>query len=224
MKESVMIKSSPNGLTLTLDKSLSFEQLVQDTIAKFKENEAFFSGSKFAIEFKGKKLTEPQQQEMVAQITANTGIAIICIMSNDEKENEKFLRAVKAQEEQNSVNTGKFYKGTLRSGQILESESSIIILGDVNPGAKVVANGNIVVLGALRGTAYAGVSGNSDCFVAAVYMDPIQIRIADAIGRKSDGMMMYKKVDKNLNQPMIAQVEDQAISLNVISKGMISSF
>lgn len=224
MKESVMMKSSPNGLTITLDESLSFEQLVKDTIAKFKENEAFFAGSKFAVEFKGKKLTEQQQQELVAEITANTEISIICIVSNDEQENEKFLRAIQKHEEENSTNTGKFYKGTLRSGQVLEAESSIIILGDVNPGAKVVAKGNIVVLGSLRGTAYAGVAGNSDCFVAAVHMDPIQIRIADTIGRKSDGMMMYKKVDKNLEQPMIAQVEDQAISLNVISKGTISSF
>lgn len=224
MKESVMIKSSPNGLILTLDENLSFEQLVQDTIAKFKENEAFFTGSKFAIEFKGKKLTEAQEQELVAEITANTGISIICIVSNEKEENERFLRAVQSQEEQNSVNTGKFYKGTLRSGQVLEAESSIIILGDVNPGAKVVAKGNIVVLGALRGTAYAGVAGNPNCFVAAVYMDPIQIRIADAIGRKSDGSMMYKKIDKNLNQPMIAQVEDEAISLSEISKGMISGF
>lgn len=224
MKESVMIKSSPNGLTITLDKDRSFEQLVQDTISKFKENEAFFSGSKFAVTFKGKKLTESQEQELVAQITANTGVSIVCIVSEDEKEDEKFLHAIHKFEEENSTNTGKFYKGTLRSGQVLEAESSIIILGDVNPGAKVVAKGNIVILGSLRGSAYAGAAGNSECFVAAMHMDPIQIRIADTIGRKSDGMMMYKKIDKNLDQPMIAQVEDQVISLNVITKGIMSSF
>lgn len=61
-----------------------------------------------------------------------------------------------------------FIKGTLRSGQVLESETSIIILGDVNPGATVVSKGNVVVLGALKGTIHAGATGNEASFVAAL--------------------------------------------------------
>ena len=81
---------------------------------------------------------------------------------------------------------GKFYKGTLRSGQVLESETSIIILGDVNPGATVVSKGNVVVLGTLKGSIYVGAGGNENTFVAALSMDPMQIRIADYIARNSD--------------------------------------
>ena len=78
-----------------------------------------------------------------------------------------------------SASDGKFYKGTLRSGQVLEAGSSIIILGDVNPGATVVSKGNVVVLGTLKGTIHAGAAGNEGAFVAALNMNPMQIRIAD---------------------------------------------
>ena len=81
---------------------------------------------------------------------------------------------------------GRFYKGTLRSGQVLESETSIIILGDVNPGARVISKGNVVVLGAMKGNAFVGAAGNESAFVAALSMDPMQIRIGDVIARSSD--------------------------------------
>ena len=80
---------------------------------------------------------------------------------------------------------GQFYKGTLRSGQVLEAEGSIVMLGDVNPGARIVAKGNIIVLGALRGTAIAGLGGRKRAIVVALEMDPIQIRIGEVTARMS---------------------------------------
>ena len=49
-----------------------------------------------------------------------------------------------------------FYKGTLRSGQVFESDGSVVVLGDVNPGGKVVAKGSVIVLGSLKGNIFAG--------------------------------------------------------------------
>ena len=244
MKSSVIIKGNKYGFQIVLNPTLPFEELLHEVAVKFKESTGFFDFSRpIAVSFEGRNLTQGEQNLLVDTITENSGLKIHYIIDGAKAVETQFAQLIsEAEEEKRQEETeeemeaiidfpenrigknGQFYRGTLRSGQVLESESSIIILGDVNPGAKVVAKGNIVVLGALRGTAYAGVCGNPECFVAAVYMDPIQIRIADAIGRKSDGMMMYKKIDKNLNQPMIAQVENQAISLNVISKGMISGF
>ena len=82
--------------------------------------------------------------------------------------------------------SGQFYKGTLRSGQVLEFETSIVILGDVNVGAQVVSSGNVIVLGKMLGTVYAGASGNENSFVVALQMNPTQIRIADIIARSPD--------------------------------------
>ncbi len=75
----------------------------------------------------------------------------------------------------------KFHKGSLRSGTRIEFEGSLVIIGDVNPGAEVIAGENIVVLGSLRGLAHAGAKGNRDAVIEAVEIDVAQIRIADIV-------------------------------------------
>ena len=75
----------------------------------------------------------------------------------------------------------KFYKGSLRCGQKVEFEGSLVILGDVNSGAEVIAGENIVVLGILRGLAHAGAKGNTKAIIASNLIDAPQIRIANKI-------------------------------------------
>ena len=75
----------------------------------------------------------------------------------------------------------KFHRGSLRSGQKLEAEGSIVIIGDVNSGAEVIASENIVVLGYLRGLAHAGAKGNKDAIIAAGHVDTVQIRISNIV-------------------------------------------
>ena len=75
----------------------------------------------------------------------------------------------------------KFHKGSLRSGQQLEFEGSLVIIGDVNPGAQVIAGENIIILGQLRGLAHAGAKGNRDAVIEAVEIDSLQLRIADVV-------------------------------------------
>jgi len=74
-----------------------------------------------------------------------------------------------------------FYRGSLRSGQKVEFEGSIVVIGDVNAGAEVIAGENIIILGELRGLAHAGAKGNGQAIIAAGKIDCPQIRIADKI-------------------------------------------
>lgn len=80
-----------------------------------------------------------------------------------------------------AISETKFHRGSLRSGQKIEEEGSIVILGDVNSGAEVIASDNIVVLGALRGLAHAGAKGNRQAIIAAGILDTVQIRIANIV-------------------------------------------
>lgn len=80
-----------------------------------------------------------------------------------------------------AVSETKFHRGSLRSGQRLETEGSIVILGDVNSGAEVIASDNIVVLGNLRGLAHAGAKGNKKAIIAAGNLDAVQIRISNVL-------------------------------------------
>ncbi|MBS2008614.1 MAG: septum site-determining protein MinC [Cyanobacteria bacterium SZAS TMP-1] len=79
-----------------------------------------------------------------------------------------------------------YVKQTLRSGQVVSHKGDLVIVGDVNPGAEIMAEGDITVWGSLRGIAHAGVGGNSVAEIRALNLQPIQIRIASAIARAPD--------------------------------------
>lgn len=115
---------------------------------------------------------------------------------------------------QETDSTGMFYKGTLRSGQSLEAKESLVIIGDVNPGATVIAGGNIIIIGSLKGSAVAGVNGNSMAFVMALAMNPMQIQIADVIARNPDGKHRLKLQKEG----MIARLLFGRIVMEPISK------
>jgi septum site-determining protein MinC len=75
------------------------------------------------------------------------------------------------------------HRGTLRSGDHLQSEASVLLLGDVNPGARISAAGHVLVWGRLRGVAHAGVRGNRGARIVALQLRPLQLRIADTVAR-----------------------------------------
>ena len=132
-------------------------------------------------------------------------------------------KAMEKKEEQAdlmNLQDGRFYKGTLRSGQVLESETSVIILGDVNPGARVISKGNVIVLGSLKGNIFVGAAGNENAFVAALSMEPMQIRIGDVIARCADNAPVKKK--KAEDKPKIAYVEDGNIYIEPITKEVLN--
>ncbi len=96
------------------------------------------------------------------------------------------------------------HKGTVRSGERISSNGNLCIIGDVNPGAIVSAKENIYVWGKLLGIAFAGKSGNKNASIASLYLNPLQIRIADviAIGPKDKPKNCY---------PEIAVIHEQTI-------------
>lgn len=75
----------------------------------------------------------------------------------------------------------KFIRNSLRSGQKIEFEGSIVVLGDVNFGAEIIARDNIVVLGVLRGLAHAGAKGNAEAIISAASIEAKQIRISNIV-------------------------------------------
>ena len=223
----VVIKSSKNGINLVLDNKLPFEELLEEIKKKFIDSEKFFKDAHIAISFEGRDLSQEEQFEIIQTIQEYTSITIICILDHDELMDEVMQRRIGTYKEEHSPQTGQFYKGTLRSGQQLESQTSLVVLGDVNPGAKVIAKGNIVVLGALKGIAYAGADGDDRCFVAALEMDPVQIKIGDHIGRSADKKETTKgfrrKAKAEMSVPQIATVYEEQILIEPISSGLLKN-
>ncbi len=227
MSQKVVIKKNKLGITVVLDKDLTYEEMKKELEEKFKQSARFFKDAEVAVSFQGARLDQIQENELVQIIVDNSDLKVICIVDEDKEREVLFQKAIDKKDTVESVQGGQFYKGTLRSGQLLESETSIIVLGDVNRGAKVVAAGNVIVLGMLKGTAYAGANGNEKAFVVALDMDPMQIRIAETIARKADEAIkksnkksMFRK-QSPLVEPQIAYVEDNNIYIEPITREVL---
>lgn len=79
-----------------------------------------------------------------------------------------------------------YLQATVRSGTEIRHPGTVVVLGDVNPGGSIVAEGDILVWGRLRGVAHAGAGGNSQCRIMALHLEPTQIRIADKVARSPE--------------------------------------
>lgn len=217
VNNSVIIKGNKYGIIVVLNPDVGFEELKELIAEKFKESSKFFENAKMAISFEGRTLTNEEQRDILDIIGKNTDMQIVCVIENDPKTEETFRKTLEQKLMELENNTGQFYKGILRSGASLEFETSVVIIGDVNHGARVVSKGNIIVLGSLKGTAFAGACGNTNSFVVALDMRPTQIRIADTIARSPD-----KPVQEEAKEAKIAFLEDGNIYIEPLNKSVLN--
>lgn len=107
-------------------------------------------------------------------------------ISTDEFDDSESLDELKKQMKENEKLPTLYVQRTLRSGQSLKSDGNIVIIGDVNPGAEIIAKGDITVWGVLGGIAHAGSDGNSYSRIRALKLHAIQLRIGDVFARRPD--------------------------------------
>lgn len=218
----VIIKSNPYGLILSLDAELPFEELRQAVGEKFRLSAAFFKNAKLAVTFRGRVLTCEQENLLIDEIVQNSKIQVICIVDEDKEAHEHYRKAAERALEKKKEEDGHFYRGTLRSGQVLETETSVVIIGDVNPGAQVISKGNIIVLGCCMGNLYAGASGDAGCFAAALTMKPMQVRIADKTARSA----ISKKKDNGEYpiEPKIVYIKEDHLQIKPITGDTLGEY
>lgn len=217
MRNAVVIKGNKAGMSVYLDPELTFQELLQAVEKKFKETARFWGTAQMTLTLEGRSLTADEEFQIVNTITQNSNIEILCLIDSDAKRIERCEKALNEKLMELSSNTGQFYKGTLRDGDILESEASIIIIGDVEKGAKVAAKGNIIVLGGLRGCAIAGIAGNINAVVVAFEMAPTQVKISDLNFQKAaKGKLLGRG-------PMMILVENGRICSEPIKKNFFSA-
>lgn len=219
MNSPVIIKSFPNGITVILDDTLEFPILLEEVGIKFRESAAFFKDAKMALSFEGRILSPEEEKMLVRQISANCSLHIVCLVGKDEVKNQTYLKAIH-QVEKKEENTGQFYKGNLKNGQILEMESSVIIIGDVYPGSSIAAKKDIIIIGGLYGEAYAGADGTGGHFVAALEMSPEKLKIGNVkydTSKKPGKWSIRPKV-----QPKLAYEKNGRIIVEPITKELLN--
>ncbi|MCI8867631.1 MAG: septum site-determining protein MinC [Anaerotignum sp.] len=176
----VIFKGTKDGVTVLFDADAPFEELCQQLEKKVEEAGKFFDNVKTSLAFKGRSFSDEEEETLFQIITEHTSMQITFLKTEN---NELKQLSDLLEKEMSPHNLTKFHKGSLRNGQKIEFDGSLVIVGDVNPGAEIKASGNIIVLGQLKGMAHAGCKGMADAFIAAVYMAPVQLRIADIITR-----------------------------------------
>ncbi len=216
MNHPVIIKGTKSGIIVHLSDELPFEELKEKVCEKFKSSADFLGEAQIALSFEGRTLSDEEQLTLVECITDNSNLDIVCIIDDNAEREAYFSRTLEEKLMALNSNTGQFYKGTLRSGQVLEFDTSIVILGDVNAGAQVVSTGNVVVLGKLLGNVYAGASGRENSFVVALQMNPTQIRIGDVIARSPD------EKQKTVNETKIAFSQDGNIYIEPLDRNVLN--
>lgn len=211
-KAPVVIKGNKSGIRIVLEPDMKFEELLKEVQKKFSSSADFLGNAQVAVSFEGRELSEDEEGILLQCISDYSNLDVVCIIDNDKKREEYFTKSLNERLMQINSNSGQFFKGNLRSGQVMEFETSIVILGDINAGAQVVSTGNIIVLGNLNGTVYAGASGRENSFVVALKMNPMQIRIADVIARSSD------EKSAPPSEPQIAYLEQGVIYVDTLSR------
>lgn len=220
MKNSFIIKSFQNGISIIMDPEVPFEELIHDIGVKFSESRAFFGSSNIALALEGRTLTHAEEFEILNTISENSDLDIICIMEKVDDENINFVKAL--QTLQNKLPSGdymKVQKGSLKENAILESQDSVLILGDVEPECTVISDKNIIVLGSLLGEAHAG-KAEETSYIIALEMQPESMSIGDFKYRpgKKTGWLNRKKI-----QPKIALIYEDELTVLPLTKDILES-
>lgn len=222
MAEVVRIKSFTNGLSIFLSENAEFEEIRQEIARKFSEGRVFFGNNNVAISFEGRKLSDDEEEMLLATLRINCDLNVICVVGHDEYSEKFYLKAVeqvmsKLEKDENAV----IYKGTLKDSDVLTTESDVVILGDVYPGCTVTSQGSIIVIGGLYGEAYAGAEGNEQAYVYALEMAPEKLKIGDFKYRSREKKSKWGVRPKV--QPKIAYLKDETVVAENYTKELLAS-
>ena len=214
MDRLVTLKSNRYGLGIYMDAEVSFDILMKSMEEKFQKAAKFFQSAQMAVQFSGRHLSFTEEQKILDLIAETTDIDVVCIIDNETSGEMAYKSIVEQTLSNVQKRDGQFYKGTLGKKQVVESDTSIVILGDVELGATVVAKGNIVIIGALHGIAHAGATGDRKAYIAALSMQPQALRIGDIDARRQ----LISQESLAIKGPKIATIDGNRIYLDPLAE------
>ena len=177
MKSCISINLKKDQIIIKISEDAEHKNIVGSLKKKIPELKKLYKDEKTPIKIVGKVLKNKEIDEIQELIKESIDVDI----EFDMPKTLGLSSITRTFKQEIAVSETKFHRGSLRSGQRLETEGSVIVLGDVNSGAEVIASDNIVVLGNLRGLAHAGAKGNKKAIIAAGNLDTVQIRISNIV-------------------------------------------
>lgn len=229
-KETITFKGFKNGLHLILDEEAPFPEIQEDLYNHLQKAGTFFAGAPVILQVGG-RLLSPQEFQLLQQMLADQANITIAqvfsereevkafvrerglpLIGSPEQEGQKAPAPQRAARKTTTPNNTLLIKQTLRSGQRVIAEDHLVVIGDVNPGAELIAGGDVVVFGTLRGVAHAGMPDNPSAIIIALNLQPTQLRIANFIGRAPDWDTRREPI------PEMAKIVNDQILIEVLNK------
>lgn len=221
---SVRIKGIRGGLLVTLEASDEWQTAQEQLLERIKGQGEFFRGAEITLQVGDRVLDNEDIRKLKDKLAAHdvklqallgTSPETLRAARRNNLETEPPDMDVTGEyprdfEELPPINSNEdtaeavLFKSTLRSGRVIRHVGHVIVIGDVNPGAQIIAGGDIVVWGRMRGTVHAGANGDEKAVVCALDMRPTQLRIANHVAIAPDD-------GKRRPNPEVASVEDGQI-------------
>lgn len=222
-KRSFTLKSYQKGLALHINSEAEMEILLEELREKFQSSRAFFGNVQVGLALSGKELTQEEESAILDAIEESSDLQVVCLIGADERIRyllDEAFKESRPPEEKTGLD-GQFYRGTLKKGQSLETEHSVIILGDVNPGAKVFSCKDVIVLGTLFGEVHAGVGTEDEegHFVCALEFSPEKLKIGSHKYKKKPEKRLWPDSYKKL--PKMATLQGGEIIVKPVTKELL---
>jgi septum site-determining protein MinC len=226
----IEVKGWRNGLLIVVPPESSWESLTGSLAARLDEANArsFWKGSPAVLDFGSRTVSLDRLTTLVDRLKEEYGLVPTAVVSSEEATRRvadklvlttyETLPAIQKPGQSAEVsraplaeavgNNARYVVQTVRSGQRIEHEGHLVIAGDVNPGGEVLAAGDILIFGSLRGLAHAGCYGDETARIVAMALRPPQLRIATKIARSPDAEKGIKDA-----RPEVARIEDGEIQV-----------
>ncbi len=173
----VSINLKKDEILIKIDDKAENEDIIEELTIKLIELKKLYQEEKTPIRVTGKILKNAEMDQIKELIKSEIDVEI----KFDTPTTLGLHSITRSYKKDVGTSETIFHRGSLRSGQKMEVEGSVVVIGDVNSGAEVIAGDNIVVIGNLRGLAHAGAKGNKEAIIAASTLEAVQLRISNIV-------------------------------------------
>ena len=203
-EEKIKIKGENDGLMLEFPPDLSFLEIVEELSRKLDSGSGFFlRGTLVRVprnRFSKEELAELQElfrtHGLICRLEKPVPMRSASPVPPSPKPAAASVSPQEAMQDAPELQRMLVIDKTLRGGQAVETEGSVIVFGNVNPGAQITAGGSVDIRGTCRGLVHAGAAGDSTAFIIADHLMPTQIRIANYVARSPDEPEDFGKAER----------------------------
>ena len=209
----IQIKANREGFTLVPDPAASWEAMIAYLEKRLSESREFFRRAEMTLDLRERPLRTDEIAALHRLLVDRGQVRLVEVKLGEDlnlvmdRPSEHRFAAPRTSPSPSPDNSALVIRNTCRSGMRVVSEADCVVLGDVNPGAEIIAGGDVIIFGNLRGVAHAGAAGNRSARIWALSIEPSQIRIADIVAVPPRGS---KPTPKRFE---IAEIQDNLIEV-----------